>query len=63
MREWLNKVNVSSFQLKNISQICACVISVEKAKHFDATTMFTYSHANTPLGQSVVSYVLFNKLF
>ena len=39
------------------------VISEQKAKHFDATTMFTYSHANMPLGQSVLSYMLFYKLF
>ena len=30
MREWLNKVNVSSFQLKNFSQIRACTISMKK---------------------------------
>ena len=27
-------------------------MSARKAKHLDLTTMFTYSHANTPLGQS-----------
>ena len=53
-----NKVNVSSFQLKNFSQICTCVISERKAKDFDATTMFTYSDANTPLGQSEREYYL-----
>ena len=58
MREWLSKVNVSSFQLKNFSQIRACMISMKKAKHFDATTMFTYSHANTPIGQSECAYYL-----
>ena len=36
----------------------ACVISARKAKHLDATTMFTYSHANTPLGQSERAYYL-----
>ena len=36
---------------EKLFQICACVISVRKAKHFDATTMFTYPHANMPLGQ------------
>ena len=38
--------------------MCACVISARKAKHFDATTMFTYSDANTPLGQSERAYYL-----
>ena len=33
-------------------QFSTCVISVGRAKHLDATTMFTYSHANTPVGQS-----------
>ena len=28
------------------------MISAQKAKHLDLSTMFTYSHANTPLGQS-----------
>ena len=30
----------------------------EKKKHFDVTTMFTYSQANTPLGQSERAYCL-----
>ena len=34
------------------------MIIARKAKHFDATTMFTYSHANTPLGQSERTYYL-----
>ena len=34
------------------------MISARKAKHLDATTMFTYSHANTPLGQSERAYYL-----
>ena len=60
MKEWVNKVNLSSFELENFFKlICACVISALKAKHLDATTMFTYSHANTPLGQSErVSYFI-----
>ena len=33
-------------------------ISARKAKHLDVTTMFTYSHANTPLGQSERAYYL-----
>ena len=40
------------------SKICAYVISVRKAKHLYVTTMFTYSHANTPLGQSERVYYL-----
>ena len=39
-------------------QIRACVISARKAKQLDATTMFTYSDANTPLGQSERAYYL-----
>ena len=34
------------------------MISARKAKHLDATTMFTDSHANTPLGQSERAYYL-----
>ena len=34
------------------------MISARKAKHLDVTTMFTYSHANTPLGQSERAYYL-----
>ena len=43
---------LSSFQLKNVFQIRACVISVRKAKHLEVTTVFTYYYANTPLSQS-----------
>ena len=31
---------------------------MRKAKHLDATTMFTYSRTNTPLGQSERAYYL-----
>ena len=34
------------------------MISVRKAKHLDATTMFTYSHANTPLGHQSARTIL-----
>ena len=34
------------------------MISARKAKHLEVTTMFTYSHANTPLGQSEGVYYL-----
>ena len=43
---------------RKLFQIYACVISLRKAKHLDATTVFTYSHANTPLGQSECTYCL-----
>ena len=46
------------FSTQKLFQICACVISARKAEHFDATTVFTYSHANTPLGQSERAYYL-----
>jgi len=51
-RKWVNKVDLSRFSTQNLFQICACVISARKAKHLNVTTMFTYSHANTPLAQS-----------
>ena len=57
-KEWVNKVNLSSFELENFFKFGACVISARKAKQLDATTMFTYSHANTPLGQSERAYYL-----
>ena len=34
------------------------MISARKAKHLDVTTMFKYSHANTPLGQSERAFYL-----
>ena len=34
------------------------MVSARKAKHLDATTMFTYSHANTPHSQSERAYYL-----
>ena len=34
------------------------MISERKARHLDVTTTFTYSHANTPLGQSERAYYL-----
>ena len=34
------------------------MISARETKQLDATTMFTYSHANTPLGQSERAYYL-----
>ena len=57
-KEWVNKVNLSSFELENFFKFGACVISERKAKQFDATTMFTYSHENTALGQSERAYYL-----
>ena len=57
-RNWVDQVNLSSFSTQNLFQIHACVISARKAKHLNVTTMFTYSHANTPLGQSERAYYL-----
>ena len=34
------------------------MISARKAKLLDATTMFTYSHANAPLGHSERLYYI-----
>ena len=58
VKEWINKVNLWSFELENFFQIGACVISAREAKHLDVTTIFTYSHANTSLGQSERAYYL-----
>ena len=57
-RKWVNKVNLKSFSTQNLFQILACVISARKARHLDIATMFTYSHANKPLGQSEGAYYL-----
>ena len=58
-RKLVNKVNLwTNSSTQNLFQIRACVISARKAKHLDVTTMFTYSHANTPLGQSERAYHL-----
>ena len=42
---------MSSFELENFFKFV-------QAKQLDATTMFTYSHANTALGQSERAYYL-----
>ena len=34
------------------------MISAQKAKYLDITSIFTYSHANTPLGQSERAHYL-----
>ena len=41
--EWVNKVNLSSFQLKNFFKIRGCVISARRAKHFDSTHVYILS--------------------
>ena len=46
------------FSTQKCFQIGACVVSARKAIRLDVTTMFTYSHANTPLGQSERAYYL-----
>jgi len=46
------------FSTQKLFQILACVISAGTAKHLDAITMFTYSHGNTPVGQSERVYYL-----
>ena len=48
-KEVVNKVN---FSTQNLFQICACMIIACTAKHFEVTTVFTYSCANTLLGQA-----------
>ena len=56
-KEWVSKVHLSSFELEHFSNLCLRV-SARKTKQLDVTTMFTYSHANTPLGQSERVYYL-----
>ena len=53
---------MSKFSTQNRLQIHARVITVHTAKHLDVTTMFTYSHANTPLSQSGSVFYLSNFL-
>ena len=43
---------------KTFSNSCLHDITARKAKHLDATTMFRYSYANTPLAQSERAYYL-----
>ena len=52
MSEWVNKL--VEFLTQKLFQICACVSCVQKVK----STTFTYSHANTLLGQSEHAYYL-----
>ena len=58
MRKWVNRVNMLSLLTQNLFQIHACMIGTQQPKHLDITTMFTYSHANTRLGQSERAYFL-----
>ena len=46
------------FWTRKLFQIRGCVISARRTKHLDTTTMFTYSHVNTPLRQSKRAYYL-----
>ena len=46
------------FSTKKRFQIGTCVVSAQKVIHLDVTTMFTYSHVITPLGQSERAYYL-----
>ena len=56
-KEWVNKVNLSSFELENFFKFVLAWLA-RKAKQLDATIMFTYSHANTALGLSERVYYL-----
>ena len=51
MREWINKVNLSSFRL-NLFQIRTCVISARKPKHIEVTAMSKYSLTRLLANQS-----------
>ena len=50
-REWVNKVNLSSFQLKNILKF-VLVWLARQEQNFLTPHMFIYSHVNTSLGQA-----------
>ena len=54
----MNNVNLSRFSTQHFFKIRARVVSAQKPKHLDVTTMFTYSHTNSPLGQSERAYYL-----
>ena len=51
------------FSTPKCFQIDACAVSARKATHLDVRSMFSYSHANTPLVQSERAYLyyLFHK--
>ena len=57
-KEWVNKVNLSSFELENFFKFVLAWLAREKQNILPATIMFTYSHANTPIGQSERAYYL-----
>ena len=46
------------FSTPKLFEIRACMITAQKAKPLDATTMFTYSHAIIALAQSERAYYL-----
>ena len=48
-KEWVNKVNLSSFELESFFKIRACVISARKAKQLDAKTTFIHTLKQTLL--------------
>ena len=57
-KEWVNKVNLSSFlQIKLFPNLCLRDY-LAKSKTSHVTIMFTYSHVNTPLSQSERAYYL-----
>ena len=52
-RKWVNELTIST---QNLFLICGSVIRGRSAKPIDVKTVFTYSHAHTPLGQSEHAY-------
>ena len=48
----VNKVNLSSFQLKNLLKFVLASLAREEKNILTPQVMFTYSHAKTSLGQS-----------
>ena len=65
-KEWVNKVNLSSFELENFFKFLLAWLAREKPNNLTPQPcLFTYSHANTALGQSERAYYLsyFIKIF
>ena len=57
-KEMGNKVNLSSFELKNFFGFVLAWLAREKQNNLSQPFMFTYSHANTLLGQSERAHYL-----
>ena len=57
-KEWVDKVNLSSFELENFFKFVLARLAREKPNNLTPQPCLQYSHANTPLGQSERAYYL-----